>query len=1057
MKRAQRKDLLRELKHSLNRYLSIMAIMALGVAFYAGVRSAEPDMQLIANRFLNETDFMDIRVIGTMGLTDGDVAAIEAVDGIARAEGAYYAEAYLETDKKTFQLKLYSIGENVNKVELTKGRMPENASECLMDEYFMEKEGYQLGDTITLSVDEDAELSDTLNSAAYTIVGAGKYAEYLSWERGTVSIGTGSADGFLFLQKNAFASEVYTSIYATVEDAKTLNCYGEEYEELIDRVQEAVEGIEAKRCEIRYEEALAPAWEEIADAEQKIADAEAELKDAEKEIADAEAELADGRKELEDGKKELSDKEVELADAKREAEDGWKELESAEAELETGRAELSEGQKKYEDGKNELIAAKAVIAEKREELEAAKQQLEAYGMPLTPELIAAETELAYAEQQLAEQEAELAKAEAELLAAEQKIADGEKELADGRKELLEAEKKITDGEAEISKAKQELADAETELADGEQKLADAKAEYEDGITELSEKKQELLDAKKELEEVERPEWYVLGRDTVQSLVEYGMDTERIGKIGKVFPAVFYLVAALVSLTTMTRMIEEERTQIGTMKALGYGKASIASKYLWYSLSATLIGSLFGVLLGSRILPAVIIGAYKILYAHLPEAMTPVQWDISLMSVLIAVICTVIATLSACYKELASAPSVLMRPAAPKEGKRVFLEYITILWKHLSFSWKATCRNLFRYKKRFFMTIFGIGGCMALLMVGFGLRDSIADIVNNQYKKLWTYDAYLSINDTDIDLSAGELAPFVKDKMFVQLKTVDLESETAAKSAEFFVPERLTGLEEFLKLTDRKKDGVRYELTTEGVILSEKLANILEVGVGDTIFIKQDETHSLEVTVTAVVENYLYHYIYMSPEQYLLLYGEEPEYNQMFLQLSSMSEEQKESFSKAVMAEEAVDSVTYVEDLQEHVDQMMQSLNLVVVVLIVAAALLAFIVLYNLNNINIIERRRELATIKVLGFFDGELAMYVYRENILLTIFGILFGVVLGIFLHRFVILTCEIDMIMFGRDISALSYASSVALTALFSVIVNFGMFYKLRRIDMVESLKSME
>lgn len=930
MKRAQRKDLYRELKHSLNRYLSIMAIMALGVAFYVGVRSSEPDMQLTANHFLNTSDFMDIRIIGTLGLTEEDVQAIEAVEGIDKAEGAYYTEAFLETDTKMFQMMLYSLGEKVNRVEVTQGRLPEQENECFLDEYFAEQYGYQVGDTLTFSADKGAALSDVLHRDTYTVAGIGKYAEYLSWERGTVSIGTGSADGFVFLPKSVFASEAYTSIYATAENAKELNCYGKEYEELIDGVKDALKEIQEGRCELRYAEVTAPAWEELLRAEQEIADREADVLRAEQTLA---------------------------------------------------------------DGESELAAAKSSLAEKEEELIAAKEQLAAYGMPMTPELMAAESEVSFAKEQLAEKEAELASAKLDVL-------NGKMELADG--------------------------------------------------------KQELLDARKELEGIAWPEWYILGRDTVRSLVEYGMDTKRIGKIGLVFPAVFYLVAALVSLTTMTRMIEEERTQIGTMKALGYGKASIASKYLWYSLSATLIGSIGGVFLGGSILPAVIISAYKILYAHLPDPKIPVQWDMAALSVLIAVFCTVAATMFACYKELAAAPSVLMRPAAPKEGKRVFLEHITPLWKHFSFSWKATCRNLFRYKKRFFMTIFGIGGCMALLMVGFGLRDSISDIVNNQYKKLWTYDAYLSVHDTELVLPE-EIAAFVQDEMFVQLKTVDLASPTAEKSAELFVPESLDGLEEFLKLRDRRHDSVRYELTEEGAVLSEKLAATLEVKVGDSVFIKQDETHSKEVKVTAIVENYLYHYIYMSPQQYVGLYGEAPEYNQLFFKLGSMSEEQKERFSKLVMEEEAVDTITYVEDLQEHVDQMMKSLNLVVVVLIGAAALLAFIVLYNLNNINIMERRRELATIKVLGFFDGELAMYVYRENILLTVFGILFGIVVGIFLHRFVILTCEIDMIMFGRSIRMFSYLASILFTVLFSVIVNAGMFYKLRKIDMVESLKSME
>ena len=504
------------------------------------------------------------------------------------------------------------------------------------------------------------------------------------------------------------------------------------------------------------------------------------------------------------------------------------------------------------------------------------------------------------------------------------------------------------------------------------------------------------------------------------------------------------------------MIEEERTQIGTMKALGYGKGAIVSKYLWYSLSATLLGGVVGVVIGSYLFPWVIINAYGILYSNIPNCITPIQWELSAMSVLIAVVCTVVATLSSCYKELVAAPAVLMRPTAPVAGKRVFLEYIKPLWNHMSFSWKATCRNLFRYKKRFFMTIFGIGGCMALLLVGFGLRDSIMEIVNNQYKKIWTYDAYLSVNSTDINVEEKENGALVENQMFIQTKTLDAESEAALKSVTLFVPERLSDLEEFLKLQDRVS-GEKYALSEEGVVISEKLGKMLEVSVGDEIEIYVDDVTKRPVTITAVAENYMSHYVYMSTTQYEKTFGEAVEYNQLYLQLQDMTAEDEELFSEEMLSDDAVDSVTYVHELQESVATMMEALELVVVVLIVAAGMLAFIVLYNLNNINIIERRRELATLKVLGFYDGEVGSYVYRENVLLTVLGILAGIVMGIFLHQFVILTVEVDLIMFGRNIEFPSYIYSVILTCVFALLINFTMFFKLRKIDMVESLKSAE
>lgn len=1210
MKRAQRTDLLREMKKSFNRYISILLIMALGVAFYAGVRSAEPDMQLSAKEFYDTTNYMDIRVLGTLGMTETDVEEIRAIEGIALAEGGYQTELFWDTDERDYQMTVYSLGDAINQVYVKEGRMPESAKECFVDADFMSSHGYAIGDVITLKADENTELSEILSGDTFTIVGSGVFPSYLSWQRGAVSIGTGVEDGFLFLPKEAFSMEVFTVVYATVEGAKEYNPYTEEYEDYIAEVVERVEAIADARCEVRFAEVTDPYWEdvheaeaEIADAEQEILDGEQEIADAEKEIADAEIEIADAEKEIADGEKEIADGELELADAEAEILDGEVKLADAEKELEEAAAELADGEAKLADaekeladgeaelskaekeitdaeaelvkaeeelktgeaelvvaeaeiaanekkllegekelavvkaqlaeGKKELEAGKTALNMQEEELNAAKAQLEAYGMPLTEELLMAEAELTAAKQMLAEKEAELAAGEAKITVSEAEFAAGKeqlvlakeqlaaakteiengweevekgraelvagkaeleaarKEIATGRAEIEEAKaeledgrtqyeeglaeyeqakleladgrKQYEDGKAELEQAKldleegkKELADAKAELADAKLEIADAKKEIEDGKKELKDGKLELADAKAELEDIEMPEWYVLDRNTVQQFVEYGMNSERIGNLGDVFPAVFYLVAALVSLTTMTRMIEEERTQIGTMKALGYGKKAIVSKYLWYSLSATLLGGVIGVLIGSYLFPWVIISAYGILYSNIPFLLTPIQWGLSITSVLIAVICTIVATLSSCYKELVAAPAILMRPVAPAAGKRVFLEYVKPLWNHLSFSWKATCRNLFRYKKRFFMTIFGIGGCMALLLVGFGLRDSIMEIVNNQYKHIWTYDAYISINDTDIAFEEMQAERLMEQRLFAQVKTVDVESEEAIKSASLFVPETLTDLEEFLKLKDRITQE-HYTLDDRGIIVSEKLAKMLEVSVGDKIDVYVDDVTKRSVEITAIAENYMSHYIYMSAAQYQVVFEEEPEYNQLYLKLSEMTVTDEEEFSRELLLDDAVDAVTYVHELQETVATMMQALELVVVVLIVAAGMLAFIVLYNLNNINIIERRRELATLKVLGFYDMEVGAYVYRENVLLTVLGILAGVVMGFFLHRFVILTVEVDMIMFGRTIEAPSYLYSVILTCVFAVVINCGMFFKLRKIDMVESLKSAE
>ena len=1082
MKRAQRTDLLREMKKSFNRYISILAIMALGVAFYAGVRSSEPDMQLGVKKYFDETGYMDIRVMGTLGMTEDDVEKISAIEGVELAEGGYQTELFLDTDQRDYQMSVYSMGNNLNRVYVTEGRIPETVNECFLDRDFMAEHGYKIGDTITLFADKETELSDILARDTFTIVGAGTFPNYLSWQKGAVSIGTGVEDGFLFLPQEAFSMEVYTVVYAAVEGAKELNPFAEEYEDYIDEVIERIESIADARCEIRYAEVTGPYWEdireaeadiaegeqELADGEQELADSEKELEDAELEIADAERKIADGEIEIADGEKELADAEAEikdgeqkLADAEKELADAWAEIQDGEQQLADAEKELAEGLTEIQDREQQLADAEKELAE----FEQAKLDLadgkQKYAEGLA-EFEQAKIALAAGKKQYEEGLAEFEQAKLDLADGKQKYADGLAEYEQAKINLADGKQKYADGLEELAQAKLDLEEGKKELADAKKKvedakieIADAKIEIADGKKELEDGKKELADAKAELEEVEVPEWYVLDRGTVQQIVEYGSNAERVGNIGDVFPAVFYLVAALVSLTTMTRMIEEERTQIGTMKALGYGKGAIVSKYLWYSLSATLLGGALGVGVGSYLFPWVIMKSYGILYTNVPYILTPIQWDMSLISVMIAVVCTMAATISSCYKEMMAAPAILMRPVAPPIGKRVFLEYIKPVWNAMSFSWKATLRNLFRYKKRFFMTIFGIGGCMALLLVGFGIRDSIMDIVNKQYKEIWTYDAYLSINE-EISLEDKTQKDYVNNQMFVYTKTMDMESAETMVSATIFVPESLENLENFVMLKDRVS-GTKYTLNHENTIVTEKLAKLLGVSVGDTIELHFDDVTRYQVTIDAIAENYMFHYVYISKEKYEQLCGEAPEYNQLYLKTAAMTEEEKESFSSEMIADDAVDAVTYVEELQEDVAVMMQSMELVIVVLIVAAGMLAYIVLYNLNNINIIERRRELATLKVLGFYDMEVANYVYRENVLLTIFGTAAGVVMGLFLHRFIIMTVEVDMMMFGRDIEWPSYIYSILMTFVFAVWINMSMFYKLRKIDMVESLKSAE
>ena len=693
------------------------------------------------------------------------------------------------------------------------------------------------------------------------------------------------------------------------------------------------------------------------------------------------------------------------------------------------------------------------------------------------------------EKALLQQEQTLAAQEEELLSAGRQITDGKSQIAAARSQLDSTKSQITDGKAQIQSAwallnekegtlnasKAQLASGEQELADGrseyeqaakeaEEQITDGQAKITDGEKQLTDAKQQIADAKAEIKKIENPKWYVQTReDALTEYQGYGDNADRMRSIGKVFPVLFFLVAALISLTTMTRMVEEQRVQIGTMKALGYGKAAIAGKYIGYALIATLGGSIFGVLAGEKILPFIIIYAYMILYKHLPAILVPYHMSYALQASGIAVACTLIATIASCYKELAAEPAELMRPAAPKQGKRILLERIGIIWKHLNFTWKSTVRNLIRYKKRFFMTIFGIGGCMALMVVGFGLKDCIYEIVSLQYEKVQFYDAATYMSDDISEENRQQLHDYldqnadIKETIEARMQKTDVKSASGKKTLYLMVPSDNEKIEDFLSFHSRTNKDEVYSLKKDEVILTEKMASLLNVKVGDELTIEDEDRGDQTVTVGAICENYMSHYLYLSPEKYEELYGVPAEYNTIIYSVKDGKDDQIEKIGTKLLSMDGVLNVSYTSSIEGRLDDMLRSLNLVIVVLIVSAGMLAFVVLYNLNNINITERQRELATLKVLGFYDGEVASYVYRENILLTIIGSVVGMVLGNLLHRYIILTVEVEEAMFGRQIHWQSYLYSFLFTVAFSLFVNWVMFYKLKKIDMVESLKSVE
>lgn len=839
----------------------------------------------------------------------------------------------------------------------------------------------------------------------------------------------------------------------------------------------ALENPDASQEEIDILAAQVSALEEQeAAVSQQIQASEAQIESQRQQLAATRSELESGLAAVEDGLSQLSQKESELNAGREqitagqaEIDAGWIQIQEQEntlaaskAEIEAGEQELEKGQKQLKAAKKKLNKAQKEIDSNAETLAAGQAELDANVAKLN------DNEAQYASgleqynsgaRQIAENEAKLTSGEQEIAENEAKLADGEKEIADNEKKLADGEKEITDNEKKLQDAAKDLKKGEKDLADGKKEYEDAKKDAED---EIAENQQKLNDAKKELEDLEMPEWMVTDREALPEYTDYGDNADRLRNIGQVFPVIFFLVAALISLTTMTRMVEEQRTQIGTLKALGYKKSAIAAKYICYAFFATLLGSVLGMLIGEKIIPYIIITAYGIMYHNVANTISiDYQPGFALIASAASVVCTVGATLFASGKELQETPASLMRPPAPKEGKRVLLERLTFIWKHLSFSWKSTIRNLFRYKKRLIMTVFGIAGSMGLMLVGFGIQDSISDIAAIQYRELQHYDGMV-IEDSDAtEEEHAELFEYMKENEQiahcnrVQMTKISAPKGSSSVSIYLFVPESLSEFAKDVTLKNRIT-GETYELTDEGAAISEKTASLLGLKVGDMIPLKKGDKE-YKVRVAVITENYMSHYLYMTPRVYEQTFGEKPEYENIVFTMQEDCKDDLEMAGSRILANPGALSISYTSSLASQVDRMLSTLDAVILVLIVSAGMLAFVVLYNLNNINITERQRELATLKVLGFYDGEVSQYVLRENVILTVLGIMFGAVFGILIHRYVITTVEVDAVMFGRNIKPLSFLYSGILTSIFSIVVNGVMHFKLKTIDMVESLKSVE
>lgn len=1110
MPRALFTEITRTIKGSLARFLAIAGIVALGCGFFAGLKMACPDMQEAAHSFYANQHLYDLRVISTLGLSEKDVHALASVEGVEAVMPSRTVDvmATLTSSQSTARVSSFRPGE-LNQPIVVEGRLPQGPYECVMSADPKKRADISLGQQIELP---DTSNGVHLKGGSYTVVGFVNTPTYPYVSNfGTTSLGNGIVQQFVYVTEDAFANDdPYTEVYLTVQGATRYKSGSSAYQSAVDSVAERITQMNPSLAALRLQELKDDAQTQVDEARQKLEQSRQEaadkLGDAQKKLDDAEAQISAQQQKLDDGQKQYDAGRQQLTASRYSAEQQFAQAEAqitaSEAQIAQGTAELSAGEAQYQAGLAAYNAGQATFTQQKSAFEAgrdaflaglaaqgitastledAQQQLSALGLPTSQvdallatqaQISAAEAELASQQQTLAAAREELDQRTAQLHEAESQVAQARQDLSEARSatadQLAAAQEKLAASLSRLSAGQTALQSAEAQTNEGRQSLEEQRIEVE---KQLADGQKELDEAQKKIDELKEPDVYVLDRTKEIGVAAYQADSERINDIANVFPLMFFLVAALVSLTSMTRMVSEERTLIGVHKALGYSTAQIAAKYLLYALLASLLGAVIGIACLSQVLPGVIISAYGSIYT-IPNggAPYPIQLDSALLSGLSGIGITLLSTMAAVLSSLKEEPSSLMLPKAPKAGSKIFLERVEPLWSRLSFSWKVTIRNLVRYKRRLIMTLVGIAGCTALLLVAFGLRDSISDIIDNQWPAISHYDYIVGmtsdVSEEEADQINAELNQVGATNIHrITRENVLLESPTQKAGSltrtTIMTSNSLQDMAGLATLRNRLS-GQAIELGEDSVVITEKLAKRLGVGVGDTIQVyAQDRIGNVSgepstLTITGVAENYVGSYLYVGPSAWHSLGIQDDATDGWY---ATLPEDQttRDAFGEKLINQAGVATVDDVNEAIHTYKESLAVVNRVVAILIVAAALLAFIVLYNLTNINIEERIREIASLKVLGFTRHEVDAYVFREIALLAVFGALFGLVLGTYLEGFVVQTAEIDLVMFGRAIHAPSYWFAFGLTLVFSLLVYVAMRPKLKNIDMVESLKSVE
>lgn len=1083
MKKALNKDILRDILKSKGRYFSIMLIVALGVAFFSGIKVSPKVMRNTVDNYYDDYNFMDVEVISTLGLTDDDVDAIKKLDTVEGVFPTYSMDVITNVKDQDRVLKVHALPTDdlsndnkdyINRVKLIKGRLPKNSGECVVLKPKYDHLNLKIGKTLNIKSGTEDKLSENLKKDNYKIVGLVETPYYLSYEFGNSSIGSGSVDGIMLVPQNDFKTEAYTEMYITAKGAKEQTSFYQDYKDTVKKTEDQIDKITDERIEHRYNEVVGEATDELNKAKKEYNDKKKETEDK---INKAEKELKDGKQKIKDGKQELKTKK---AETKKQIKDGFKKLDSAEAQLKSGRKQYEAAKKEFESQKqqanSQISSAGSQLAPLKSSIYSLKSNISGLESQLSNPSISEEekatltrTISAYREK-LSALEGQYNTGYAKIQSIKNQIKSGERKLARTKSELDRNQRKIKTERSKLytmeEKAQKEFKKAEEELVKNEKKLVDSEKELEKAKNEAKDEfkkaEKDLKEAEDEIKKIEKPEWYVLNRDKQYSAAEYGGCADSIDALAGIFPVFFVLVAALVALTTMTRMVDEQRINIGTLKGLGYTPGMIAKKYIVYAMSASAIGSIIGLIVGYTVFPTIIYNVYAIMYT-VPKVELRTDLFITVLSIATSIFVTTFATFAACRRELIEAPAILMRPKAPKNGKRILLERIGFVWNRIGFIWKVTLRNIFRYKKRFLMTVLGISGCTALILTGFGVRDSIQMIVDvqfgelNKYSMTASYDSDEKTEDVEYLKSLISNEKGVKEIGMFHNQNAKVMINNKEKEVTVVIPENKNTFKDFIELRERKSH-TPIKLDNKGIVISEKAARNLDAKVGDKVKILNENDVSAEAVISGITENYVNHYIYMTNDYYKELFNRNADSNRIYGVLDdSITIDQEDKMASKIIDSTCANGTVFTTGIKDGFSDTIKSLNYVVLLMIVSAGALAFVVLYNLSNVNISERIREIATIKVLGFYDKEVSAYIYRENVILTLIGAVVGLGLGVILHQFIMITVEVENMMFGRLINPLSYAAAFILTIVMGTIVNLVMNKKLKKVEMVESLKSVD